>query len=93
MGDIITHGIDVVTDGPDSVRILAVDHDRLADSFLIFSYELGTDTIELIIEVVHPNIRTANSVSQYNSTASFITNDHYFPKGLGRSRLKRFIKS
>jgi arylesterase / paraoxonase len=83
-GDIITHGIDVISDGTDRVRLLAVNHGRPVDSILVMSHELGTEKLEVLKEVKHPNIKTANGVSQYNSSAFFITNDHYFPKGLGR---------
>lgn len=89
-GDIITHGIDVISDGPDTVRLLAVNHGRTGDSILVLSHKLGTNQLTLVREIKHKNIKTANGVSQYNSTAFFITNDHYFAKGIRRRLEDRF---
>lgn len=45
------------------VHIFAVNHGRAGDSIEIFSHRLGSDTVDLVKKVTHPNIKTANGVS------------------------------
>ncbi|KEF52125.1 uncharacterized protein A1O9_11751 [Exophiala aquamarina CBS 119918] len=44
------------------IHIFAVNHARDGDSIVIFSHELGSDTVDLVKKVRHPNIKTANGV-------------------------------
>lgn len=52
----------MLTDGS-QVHIFAVNHGRAGDSIEIFSHTLGSDTVDFVKKVTHPNIKTANGVS------------------------------
>ncbi|EXJ54482.1 hypothetical protein A1O7_09822 [Cladophialophora yegresii CBS 114405] len=85
-GDFITHGIDILTlpEDPLQIRIYAVNHARSGDSIALFSHQLGTDVVDLVKSVKHPNIKTANGVAAMGPLEFFVTNDHYFAGGLLR---------
>ncbi|KIW62736.1 hypothetical protein PV04_10873 [Phialophora macrospora] len=82
-GDFITHGIDILTfpEDPSQIHIFAVNHARSGDSIAIFSHKLGSDVVELVKNVKHPNIKTANGVAATGPLEFFVTNDHYFADG------------
>jgi arylesterase/paraoxonase len=63
-GDFVTHGIDIYSfpDDPTKIHLFAVNHARDGDSIAIFSHILGSDTLRLVRDVKHPNIKTANGV-------------------------------
>lgn len=63
-GDFVTHGIDIYNFPDDSkkIHLFAVKHARDGDSIAIFSHVLGTDVLQLVRDVKHPNIKTANGV-------------------------------
>lgn len=46
----------------EQIRIFAVNHARDGDSIAIFDHKLGSDVVELVKNVKHPNIKTANGV-------------------------------
>ncbi|KAL1862861.1 hypothetical protein VTK73DRAFT_6600 [Phialemonium thermophilum] len=64
-GDFVTHGLDLWAspEDPTKVHLFAVRHARDGDSISIFSHTLGTDVAELVRDVKHANIRTANGVA------------------------------
>lgn len=72
------HGIDLVNDGPNSIQLWAVNHDRRHESILKFSHKLGSSDLVLEKEYVHPLIKTPNAVASSGPHSFFITNDHYF---------------
>ncbi|KAL1967005.1 hypothetical protein VTN77DRAFT_3529 [Rasamsonia byssochlamydoides] len=82
-GDFVTHGIDIYNFPDDSkkIHLFAVKHARDGDSIAIFSHVLGTDVLQLVRNVKHPNIKTANGVVATGLLDFYITNDHYFAKG------------
>ncbi|KIX03916.1 uncharacterized protein Z518_07469 [Rhinocladiella mackenziei CBS 650.93] len=82
-GDFITHGIDILSLPGDSsrIQIFAVNHARDGDSIAIFSHTLGSDVVDLVKNVKHPNIKTANGVVSTGPLTFYITNDHYFAGG------------
>jgi arylesterase/paraoxonase len=47
----------------DQIHIFAVNHARSGDSIAIFSHKLGSDVVELVKNVKHPSIKTANGVA------------------------------
>ncbi|CAK7203348.1 hypothetical protein SEUCBS139899_006081 [Sporothrix eucalyptigena] len=79
-GDFVTHGIDIWSSptDPSTIHIFAVRHTRQGDSISIFSHTLGTDTVALLKDVKHPNIKTANGVAATGPLSFYLTNDHYF---------------
>ncbi|ERS97294.1 hypothetical protein HMPREF1624_06626 [Sporothrix schenckii ATCC 58251] len=79
-GDFVTHGVDIWSspDDPSTIHIFAVRHTRTGDSVSIFSHKLGTDTVVLVRDVRHPNIKTANGVAAVGLFEFYVTNDHYF---------------
>ncbi|KAI1612775.1 paraoxonase 2 [Exophiala viscosa] len=86
-GDFITHGIDIfpIDEGFSKIRIFAVNHARDGDSIAIFDHELGSDAVDLVKNVKHPNIKTANGVAAVGPMEFYLTNDHYFAGGPGRT--------
>ncbi|RFU26552.1 hypothetical protein B7463_g9785, partial [Scytalidium lignicola] len=82
-GDFITHGIDIFQqpEDPSKIYIFAVNHARDGDSIAIFIHKIGSDIVELVKNVKHPNIKTANGVAATGPLDFYITNDHYFEKG------------
>jgi arylesterase/paraoxonase len=78
-GDFISHGIDIVdVDSPDGlaqVHILAVNHARTGDSISIFNHVLGSNTAQLVKDVKHSGIRTANGVAATGPLSVF--HDHH----------------
>ncbi|KAH8808639.1 paraoxonase 2 [Xylogone sp. PMI_703] len=85
-GDFVTHGIDIFQSLQDSsmIHIFAVNHAREGDSIAIFNHTMGSDVVELVKNVKHPNIKTANGVAATGLLEFYVTNDHYFQKGLLR---------
>jgi arylesterase/paraoxonase len=63
-GDFVNHGIDIYTfpDDPEKIHLFAVKHARDGDSIAIFSHVIGSDTLQLVRDVKHPNIKNANGV-------------------------------
>ncbi|KAJ9603014.1 hypothetical protein H2200_012309 [Cladophialophora chaetospira] len=96
-GDLITHGIDVYQLPENSshvelpaIRIFAVNHARSGDSIAVFDHELGSDTVEFVKNVKHPNIKTANGVVAMSASDFFITNDHYYAGGPLRTMEEKY---
>ncbi|KAK6385820.1 hypothetical protein LTS17_001392 [Exophiala oligosperma] len=91
-GDFITHGIDVFPLPEDSskIHIFAVNHARDGDSIAIFSHQSGSDVVELVKNVKHPNIKTANGVAATGPLEFYVTNDHYFAGGFLRDMEGKF---
>ncbi|EXJ69303.1 uncharacterized protein A1O5_07339 [Cladophialophora psammophila CBS 110553] len=91
-GDFITHGIDIFPLPGDSSRIhiFAVNHARSGDSIAIFVHTLGSDVVELVKNVKHANVKTANGVAATGPLDFFVTNDHYFAGGLLRAMEETF---
>jgi len=91
-GDFITHGIDIFPVAEDSskIHIFAVNHARDGDSIAIFLHELGSNVVELVKNVKHANIKTANGVAAVGSLEFYITNDHYFAGGMMRDLEEMF---
>ncbi|CAK7197939.1 hypothetical protein SEUCBS139899_000590 [Sporothrix eucalyptigena] len=90
--DIVTHGLDIRAIPGDNSKILvfAVNHARNGDAILIFEHTLGTDALHLVREVRHPAIKCANSVAAVGPRSFYITNDHYYPRGILRQLEDRF---
>lgn len=63
--DFISHGIDIWNfhDDPTRIHIFAVNHGRGGDSISIFEHILGEDTIRLVKDIRHKNIRNVNGVA------------------------------
>ncbi|KAK5192070.1 hypothetical protein LTR99_006580 [Exophiala xenobiotica] len=93
-GDFITHGIDIlpVAENSSKIHIFAVNHARDGDSIAIFLHELGSNVVELVKNVRHPNIKTANGVAAIGPFVRefYVTNDHYFAGGMTRDLEERF---
>ncbi|OQV00231.1 hypothetical protein CLAIMM_05757 [Cladophialophora immunda] len=91
-GDFITHGIDIfpLPGDPSRIHLFAVNHARSGDSIAIFAHTLGSDVVELVKNVKHPNIKTANGVAATGPLAFFVTNDHYFAGGPLRAMEEMF---
>ncbi|KIW93306.1 uncharacterized protein Z519_05911 [Cladophialophora bantiana CBS 173.52] len=91
-GDFVTHGIDIFPLPGDSSRIhiFAVNHARSGDSIAIFVHTLGSDVVELVKNVKHANIKTANGVAATGPLDFFVTNDHYFAGGPLRTMEETF---
>ncbi|KAK5379193.1 hypothetical protein LTS13_004085 [Exophiala xenobiotica] len=91
-GDFITHGIDIlpVAENSSKIHIFAVNHARDGDSIAIFLHELGSNVVELVKNVRHPNIKTANGVAAIGPLEFYVTNDHYFAGGMTRDLEERF---
>ncbi|KAH8674245.1 paraoxonase 2 [Xylariales sp. PMI_506] len=83
-GDFVTHGLDIWPVSDDKIHIFAVNHARAGDSIAIFEHKIGSDTANLVKEVHHPHIRTANGVAPTGPFTFYFTNDHYFEKGIWR---------
>lgn len=66
-GDFITHGLDILDvadeDGQQRIHIFAVNHARKGDSISIFRHILGSDSVQLLQDVRHTGIKTANGVA------------------------------
>ena len=45
------------------IYIFAVNHGRPGDTIVIFSHKIGTDSVQVVKSVKHPNIKTANGVA------------------------------
>ncbi|CAK7227289.1 hypothetical protein SCUCBS95973_006489 [Sporothrix curviconia] len=95
--DIVTHGLDIFPAGEkkddkknDKILVFAVNHARSGDAILIFEHTLGTDVLRLVREVRHPAIKSANSVAAIGPRSFYITNDHYYPRGVLRLLEDRF---
>lgn len=90
--DIVTHGLDIHSIEGDDAKILvfAVNHARERDSIFIFEHTLGTDALHLVKSVEHPAIKCANSVAAVGPRSFYITNDHYYPRGVLRQLEDRF---
>ncbi|KAH0833570.1 Pon2 [Fonsecaea pedrosoi] len=91
-GDFITHGIDIfpLPEEASRIHIFAVNHARSGDSIAIFAHTLGSDEVELVKNVKHPNIKTANGVAATGPLDFFVTNDHYFAGGPLRTMEEAF---
>ncbi|KAK2792875.1 hypothetical protein FQN52_002553 [Onygenales sp. PD_12] len=91
VGDFISHGIDVYgLEGEDKVHIFAVNHGRGGDSVVILSHQLGSDSVQVVKEVRHQGIKTANGVAANGPLDFFITNDHMFAGGILRDFEDRY---
>ncbi|CAK7212315.1 hypothetical protein SBRCBS47491_001421 [Sporothrix bragantina] len=89
--DIVTHGLDIYPGKDDSqILVFAVNHARDGDAILIFEHTLGTDVLQLVREVRNPAIKCANSVAAVSPRSFYITNDHYYPRGILRQLEDRF---
>ncbi|CAM1507656.1 Fc.00g072970.m01.CDS01 [Cosmosporella sp. VM-42] len=92
-GDFVNHGIDVYEfpDDPTKIHLFAVNHRRSGDSILILSHSLGSDSVQVVKEVVHPSIKNPNGVAAIGPLSEFfITNDHYFTPGFLRTLEDKF---
>jgi arylesterase/paraoxonase len=47
------------------IHIFAVNHGRSGDSIVIFSHILGSDSVQVVREVRHKGVKTANGVAAY----------------------------
>jgi hypothetical protein len=45
------------------IYIYAINHERHSDSIVLFSHKLGTGTVRVVNEYIHPLIKTANEVA------------------------------
>lgn len=90
--DIVTHGLDIFpVEGDDSkILVFAINHARERDSIFIFEHTLGTDALVLQKSVEHPAIKCANSVAAIGPRNFYITNDHYYPRGILRKLEDKF---
>ncbi|KAH0827723.1 Pon2 [Fonsecaea pedrosoi] len=90
--DLVLHGLDIWQPvGDDSmIYIHAVNHDREGDSVVVFSHLLGTNKVRVVDEYLHPLIKTANEVAATGPRSFFVSNDHYFARGIGRYLENRF---
>ncbi|EXJ82682.1 hypothetical protein A1O3_06496 [Capronia epimyces CBS 606.96] len=82
-GDFVTHGLDILPlpEDPSKIHIFAVNHARDGDSIAIFVHELGSSAAQLVKNVKHPAIKTANGVAATGPLSFFVTNDHYAASG------------
>ncbi|OAA63377.1 Six-bladed beta-propeller, TolB-like protein [Niveomyces insectorum RCEF 264] len=90
--DFVTHGLDMYASpsDPTQIRLFAVRHARDGDAISIFSHKLGTDFVELVRDVRHPNIKNANGVAAVGELEFYMTNDYYFHDGIGRVLEEKF---
>lgn len=65
--DLVLHGLDIweQREDPDSkeIYIYAINHERHGESIVLFSHKLGTATVRVVNEYIHPLIKTANEVA------------------------------
>ncbi|OAL37946.1 hypothetical protein AYO20_02779 [Fonsecaea nubica] len=86
-GDLVLHGIDIwrFKDDPSKIHLFAVNHGRKGESITIFSHKLGTNVLEFVKDISHPELKTPNAVTPSGPLSFFSTNDHYYYNGLFRS--------
>lgn len=98
-GPFVTHGIEVIPDSDSSkhVYIFAVNHlpnpeylagDKSAaearSQIELFHYNLGADSVRHVRTIRHPLISTPNDIYAESPTSFYVTNDHFYRKGLLR---------
>ncbi|KAJ1970473.1 hypothetical protein H4R35_005844, partial [Dimargaris xerosporica] len=80
------HGIGIYADPaePDRVTLMAINHDQADSVIEIFDYRVGSKSLDHVETVAHPLITTPNDVAPLSRRSFYVTNDHYYPRGLPR---------